>query len=91
MALAYLFEVPDTTLAQYEAVMAMAHPGGHLAPGCLMHVAGPADGGLRAVDVWESQEAFDAFLRERLQPALVQNGVAPPKVETWTVHTMLKA
>lgn len=91
MALAYLFEVPDTTLDQYEEVMKLAHPNGRLAPGCLMHVAGPYDGGLRAIDVWESQEAFDAFLRERLQPALVKNGVAPPKVETWTVHNMLKA
>lgn len=91
MALAYLFEVPDTTLAQYEGVMEMAHPGGRLAPGCLMHIAGPHDGGVRIVDVWESQEVFDAFVREQLQPALVKNGVTPPRVEAWSVHNVLKS
>lgn len=91
MAIAFLMEFPDVTLAQYDAVVAETNPGGKVAPGGLFHVVGPHDGGLRIVDVWESQEAFDTFLRERLQAALLKHGVAPPKVEPWSVYNMLKA
>lgn len=30
-------------------------------PGLLSHATGPADGGWRVTDVWESAEAFEAF------------------------------
>lgn len=90
MAIAFLMEFPGVTLAQYDAVVAETNPTGEVASGGVFHVGGPHDGGFRIVDVWESQEAFETFLRERLQAALVKHGVAPPRVETWSVHNMLK-
>jgi hypothetical protein len=51
-------------------------------------------GGTRVVDVWESQEVFDAFIRDRLQPAFERAGVSmPPDLRptaAWPVSAILK-
>jgi hypothetical protein len=50
--------------------------------------------GTRAVDVWESMEAFTAFTRfidERLGPVLRDRGMARPQVRTLNVHNYLIA
>ena len=38
--------------------------------GAIFHVAWFADGGIRVVDVWESEAAFDRFAEERLMPVV---------------------
>jgi hypothetical protein len=38
--------------------------------GCIVHVVQKIDGGLRYMDVWESREACDRFLEERVHPVL---------------------
>ncbi len=38
--------------------------------GCLVHAVVRVEGGLRYIDVWESREACDRFLDERVHPAL---------------------
>jgi hypothetical protein len=38
--------------------------------GCLMHAVVRIDGGLRYIDIWESREACDLFLKERVDPVL---------------------
>jgi hypothetical protein len=40
------------------------------AAGCLLHAVVRIDGGLRYIDVWESREACDLFLEERVHPVL---------------------
>jgi len=47
-------------------------------PGRISHAAGPTEEGWRVVDVWESQEAYDTFLHERLSQALQNAGMAAP-------------
>lgn len=89
MAVAFLMEFPGTSLAQYDAVIEDLDLINNPQPGGLFHVAGQHDGGVRIVDVWESQGAFDTFLRERLGAALARQGVAPPRVQTWQVHNTL--
>jgi hypothetical protein len=37
--------------------------------GLIVHTAMETGGGVRIVDVWESQEALETFMRERLMPA----------------------
>src|SRR3954452_4373704 len=40
-------------------------------PGMIIHTAGRAeDGTFQVVDVWESREAHDAFVQDRLMPAI---------------------
>jgi quinol monooxygenase YgiN len=38
--------------------------------GLILHVAGPTDEGVRVIDVWESEQHWQRFRTERLQPAL---------------------
>jgi hypothetical protein len=38
--------------------------------GCIVHAVVRIDGGLRYIDVWESREACDRFLHERVHPVL---------------------
>jgi hypothetical protein len=45
--------------------------------GILVHTAGEGPNGFRIVDVWESQEAVDAF-GEHLGPVLAEVGITDP-------------
>lgn len=52
-------------------------------PGSLMRLAGPTASGWRVVTLWESEEAFQKFRREKLEPAFARRGMQP-KIEVWT-------
>lgn len=62
--------------------------------GLIVHVAGRHNGGVRIIDVWESEEAHAKFAQERLMPAVSramgeQGPRQPPAMETLDVqHTM---
>ena len=58
------------TAEQYDVLLAAVHPDGELPPGQISSAAGPADGGWIIAAVWESREAFDQFVVERLIPSL---------------------
>ena len=58
------------TAEQYAVVLNAVHADGLLPPGPLSSAAGPCDGGWLISAVWESREAFEAFVVERLMPAL---------------------
>ena len=95
MAVAILSEVPEGTVEMYEAVMEKLGGKGTLAPGHLVHVVGKrAEGGLRVLDVWESNEDFERFDEERLHPAVreVTGGrVSPPLRTRYEVHDVALA
>jgi len=56
--------------------------------GILCHIAGPYEGGWRVVDVWESEEAFQAF-GEKLMPAIQEAGIDAPPPEIYSVHNFV--
>lgn len=59
------------------------------APGGLFHVAGFDEHGLHMTDVWESAEAFNTFVRTRLNPGITQIGdYGQPDVEIVPVHRL---
>lgn len=62
--------------------------GGNSPAGNLFHVAGFADGGLRVVEVWESESALQTFLGI-LGPLTQSMGIAPPEVKIFPVHNIL--
>ena len=94
MATAYLFEIPGITQDQGAAIIRELGLGGKPPAGQVLHVEGPMEGGLRVVDVWESQEALDAFVRDRLMPAIQRLGIAFPEnfgpTAVWPVSAILK-
>ncbi len=54
-------------------------------PGLLSHSAGRTETGWTVIEVWESREAQDEFMKSRLGAALQQAGVnGPPKRAEWT-------
>jgi hypothetical protein len=50
------------------------------------HTAGPTEQGWCVVDVWESQESFDAFMGSRLGPAMGKAGLPEPQVTPFEVY-----
>ena len=88
VAVAMLLEWEGMDEDAYRALVEAMELGGAMFPGAVLHLAGPIAGGWRAVDVWESEEAFERFRVERLGAALTRAGVAPPRVDLWPVHTL---
>ena len=72
MAIGVIIDAPGGTQAQYDRVLADVGP--HFPAELLVHAAGPREGGFVLVDVWESQEALDRFVAQRLRPALQAAG-----------------
>jgi hypothetical protein len=73
----------DTTLAQLEEAGAGA-PAGRL-----FHVALESDGAIQVFDIWESQEAFDAF-GATLIPILTEAGIELNEPMVAQVHNTIK-
>lgn len=93
MAQAYLLEIPGVTADQLAAVNRELGSDAK-APGLVVHTEGPMEGGMRVVDVWESQEQFDTFARTKLAPAFQAAGVPfpadlQPKL-VWEVTGLIK-
>ena len=42
--------------------------------GLLLHVAGPTAEGFRMIDVWQSEQDWERFRSERLEPAIAALG-----------------
>jgi hypothetical protein len=59
--------------------------------GLLFHWVARRGDGLRIVDVWESQAAFDEFAKTRLVPASMKHNLPQPHIETFEVHNIIKA
>ncbi len=47
------------------------------APGALARFAGPTEKGWRVITVWESEDAYRTFERERLMPMFDRLGISP--------------
>ena len=91
MAIAVVIETPGATKEQYEQVIReLGISGSQLAPGALVHIAGPIAGGWQVVNVWESQEAADKW-NEKVLAARQKAGMPeslPPTI--FPVHRLAK-
>jgi quinol monooxygenase YgiN len=85
MAIAVIAEIPSKEA--YETITEQMF-GTKMAPavdGCLVHSAGEGPNGFRVVDIWESKEAFDSFMNDKLMPAMQEAGMGdmtgtPPEI-----------
>jgi hypothetical protein len=76
---AYCREMPGVT--EEMATRVDAGVGDAPVAGLVAHVSGPTAVGWRIIDVWESEEDYERFLTERLNPALAvatTRGVSQP-------------
>lgn len=75
----------------YEAIDRLLDLTSNRPAGMLMHSASEnADGSVLFVDVWESDDAMDAFEKERLFPALEAGGQEAAMQEPPTRHPVFK-
>lgn len=88
MAIAMLLEWSGMDEEQYLELVDRVALGDRMFPGAMLHLAGPTEDGWRAVDVWESQDAFDRFFQEKLQQASMDAKVDPPSVHIWPVFAI---
>ena len=89
MAVAMMVDNPEGSQEIYEGVrqrLGLEKPAGGT-----FHAAGPSpNGGWRVIEVWESQEAAQRFVSERLRPAFEAIGApVPPQPQLWRLHTYM--
>jgi len=83
MAIGAYFRHRGFTAEKYDETIRRLEAAGESAPpGRLSHVALEADGEIEVFDVWESQEALEAWGPEGFVPILIELGVElrPPTI-----------
>jgi hypothetical protein len=92
MAIGIRLRFDGGTQENYEAAHAVMDTVADPPAGMIVHSAGPIDGGWGVVDFWESREAFDRFVGERLMPRLQGLGdrgfPGAPDVKEFPVHNL---
>ena len=91
MAVAFVLEAAGVTQQQIDALNQRIAPEGKAPEGQLYHVGGPTETGWLAIDIWESQEAFQRFA-ERATPIAQELGMPTnyQVVRMIQVHDILK-
>ena len=65
---------PGATEQQYFKEIAAVHPKDGLPKGQIYHAAGPSDGGVLIVAIWDSKESCDRFVADVLMPHVSEPG-----------------
>src|SRR5579884_653939 len=89
MAITITFTPASMNAEQYDQVIRRLERAGVAAPpGRLYHVCSGVGDRLRVVDVWESQEAFDAF-GQTLMPILQEMHIDPGQPQVTEAHNII--
>jgi hypothetical protein len=90
MALGFYFTPSGFTQDKYEEAIAKLEAAGAGAPeGRSYHVALETNGEIQVFDIWESQEAFEAF-GATLVPIMTELGADPGEPMVARVHNVIK-
>ncbi len=89
MAVAMFMHWAGVTAEEYDRVRQLVDREGTPAPGGFLHIAALDDSGLHVSDLWETAEAFQAFVQNRLMPGVKQLGLqGEPKVTLLPAHAI---
>ncbi len=90
MAVSLYFGSGTFSADQYDEAIKQLEAAGAAAPaGRLHHVAFESDANIRVFDVWESEEAFEAF-GATLMPILTKLGADPGQPMVAPVHNIIQ-
>jgi hypothetical protein len=92
MAVAVEMTFKGATLDQYDQVIEKMGltPEGATPPGAISHWVAQTDEGLRVVDVWETQQAYDDYAAAKIGPYSAEVGITdPPEMQVYEVHNYL--
>ena len=85
MALGFYITGKGFTPERYDSTLAQLEQAGAGAPdGRVSHVALETGGEIQVFDIWESQEAYEAFL-QYLRPVLQEIGITPKNQDIMSV------
>jgi len=89
MSTVMLMEWAGVTQDQYNQVMRTLDLDKKPPAGGIFHVAGFTAGTLRVLDIWESQQAFEKFQKDRLAEAVQKAGItSQPNVQFFPAHNI---
>jgi hypothetical protein len=89
MAVAMFMHWPGVTPDQYDAVMARLGLDASPAAGGVLHVAALTDEGLEVCDVWQTEQAFQSYLEQRLLPVVSELGISgEPEIRLVPLHNL---
>ena len=89
MATVMLMHWPEVTREKYEEVRRDVDWEGNVPKGARFHVAWFGDDGFRVLDLWDSREDFETFVRDRLTTGVQKAGIGgQPRVEFAPAHAV---
>jgi hypothetical protein len=89
MAVMMIMSWQGVSLEQYEDAKKVVRWEEDPAVGGILHATAHDGNGLRITDVWETPEAFQAFVDDRLMPAVQELGFpGQPDVEIYPLHDL---
>ena len=92
MAVAMYMHWPEMTSDQYDAVMAKLGLDANPPAGGVLHVATATEDGVEVWEVWQTEQAFNGFLQQRLLPAVSELGIeGEPEVRIVPLHNLYAA
>lgn len=87
MPVVMYMEWEGVTPAQYNETRAKVAWETNVPQGAILHIPCFTDTGIRVVDIWESEGDFDAFVQQRLMPAVAVLGIrGEPRVDIRPLH-----
>ena len=89
MAVCVMISWPNISTDEYDLARETVGWEREAPVGGLFHIAMHDGAGFRIVDLWESPEAFQAFVEDRLTPGLQKAGITTePVVEVFPPHAV---
>lgn len=89
MTICLVHDNPNESMEQFEQVMQHLSETGPVPPaGLIFFAAGPANGGLRAISVWDNPQAMELFFTDRLGAAYTAANLTDDAIvrSTFDVH-----
>jgi hypothetical protein len=87
MATVMLMHWREATPEQYDQVRDRVRWDEDVPAGVKLHICGFADDGMRILDVWDSEHAFNTFFEQRIGPAVQEVGIeGQPDVKFYETH-----
>jgi hypothetical protein len=89
MAVAVHVVWPGFTAEQYDQLRDVVGWEREVPQDCILHLASFSPEGAHIIDVWESEEAVQRFIEERVMPGAQQVGIpGAPEVQFHPVHAL---
>jgi hypothetical protein len=80
-------DIDGLTLDEYKAVAIALGPEARSAAGILLHIATQTDSGYRIVEIWDTEDGFQAFVEKYFGPVMGRLGIyKQPTISITPLH-----